>query len=154
MTQTPTSNERTLAGLAHASILLGMLTNGLGGAVAATLIWATQKDRSDYVAFQALQAAVYMLVSIAVFSLIWCCWILFYFATWIPMFSALNQDPDTLPLSFWVGILSMALPFLVMGLWTLYGLWGALRCFQGRDFRYLVIGDWVQRYLSHEEQAV
>ena len=28
---------------------------------------------------------------------------------------------------------------------TLYGLWGAVQSFGGHDFRYLIIGDWLER---------
>jgi len=52
----PTPDERVTAALAHAATLLPMM-----GALASIVIWATQKDRSRYVAFQALQAAVYQI---------------------------------------------------------------------------------------------
>jgi hypothetical protein len=148
-----TSNERTLAGLAHLSVLLGIMTGGIGGAIAAMLIWITQKDKSDYVAFQALQAAVYQIAGTLVMTLAWCCWLMFYFATFIPMMAQLDQNPDVLPPSFWIGLLSMVVPLAVMGLWLLYGLWGSLRCFQGLDFQYVFVGRWVKRYLMNEAAA-
>lgn len=153
MKQATTSNERTLAGLAHASIILGFLTNGLGGAIAAVLIWATQKDKSAYVAFQALQAAVYQLIGMVGMTIAWCCWLAFYFATWIPMIPQMEQNPETVPPLFWIGLASMIVPFAVMGLWTLYGLWGAIRVFSGVDFRYIGVGNWVARYLDREQSA-
>lgn len=147
------SNERTLAGLAHASVLLGAFTNGVGGTIAALLIWATQREKSAYAAWQALQAAVYQLLGIAVFSITWCCWLVFYFATWIPLFASIEQDPDVLPPIFWVGLGSMIIPLAIMGLWTLYGLWGAVQAFQGKPFRYAFVGSWVERYLNTESKA-
>jgi uncharacterized Tic20 family protein len=50
----PTQDEKTLAGLAHGSILLGIFTSGAGGIIAALVIWATQKDKAPYAAAQAL----------------------------------------------------------------------------------------------------
>ena len=41
-----TQNERGLSGLAHGSILLGMFTGGVGGIVAAVIIWLTQKEKN------------------------------------------------------------------------------------------------------------
>jgi hypothetical protein len=34
----------------------------------------------------------------------------------------------------------MICPFLVMALWGLYGLYGAVRAWSGADFRYALIG--------------
>lgn len=151
---TLTSHERTLASLAHLSVLLGLLSNGVGGALAAVLIWLTQKERSSYVAFQALQAAAYQIVGMGVMTLAWCCWLGFYFATWIPLIPQLEQNPDTLPPLFWIGLASMVVPFAIMGLWVLYGLWAAARVFQGADFRYLLVGRWVEHYLMQRSTIV
>jgi hypothetical protein len=35
----------------------------------------------------------------------------------------------------------------------LYGLWAAISVFQGKDFRYIVIGRWLERYLSQDAGA-
>jgi len=47
-------DERVLAAGAQGSILVTLLTSGLGGVLAATLIWLTQREKSGYAAFQAL----------------------------------------------------------------------------------------------------
>jgi len=44
----------------------------------------------------------------------------------------------------------MIVPLGLMGLWMLYGLWGAWRAFQGRDFRYIVVGRMLERYMAEE----
>jgi uncharacterized Tic20 family protein len=150
---TTTHNERTLAALAHASVLLNLFS-GFGGAIAAAVIWATQKDKSPYVAFQALQAVAYQLVGLLVFGLAWCCWLLFYFATWIPMIAQIEQNPEAAPPPlFWIGLFSMVCPMLVMGAWALFGLWGALQAYRGRDFEYPLLGGWLRRSMLAEEQA-
>ena len=150
---TPDDSERTLAALANASVLISLFT-GFGGAIAAAVIWAVEKDKSPYVAFQALQATAYQILGALVFGLAWCCWLGFYFATWIPMIPQLEQNPDTLPPLFWIGMLSMVCPMLVMGAWVLYGLWGALETYRGKDFRYAVIGNWIERSLTSSQEAV
>jgi uncharacterized Tic20 family protein len=48
-------NERTWSILAYLSILLDLIT-GIGGPVAALIIWLVYKDRSQKVAFHALQS--------------------------------------------------------------------------------------------------
>ena len=59
-------DERMMAGLAHGSILLGLFTNGIGGIAAALVIWITQKEKSDYVAGQALQAMIYQTLAFSI----------------------------------------------------------------------------------------
>jgi len=54
------------------------------------------------------------------------------------------------PPVFFISLGLMVVPLGLMGLWMLYGLWGALRAFQGRDFRYIVLGRMLERYLGQE----
>ena len=61
-----TQDELTLAALAHAGILLGLLTEGLGGIVVALVIWLYEKERSAWVSFQALQALAFQIALLAV----------------------------------------------------------------------------------------
>jgi uncharacterized Tic20 family protein len=145
--ESPTSQEeRTLASLAHGSIILGMFTNGIGGILAALVIWLTQKEKSAYVAAQALQALVYQVVTFLLIMLAWCCW----GAVWMIMiFVPLIADPVAFeaapPAGLWAGLILMVFPIGVWGLTILYGLWGAARCLGGHDFGYAVIGPWVER---------
>ena len=55
----PTQNDRIMAALAHTAAILPMW-----GIVAAIVIWVTQKDKSEYVGFQALQAIAYQLIMV------------------------------------------------------------------------------------------
>ncbi len=131
-------DDQIMAALAHAcALLLGM------GVVGAIVIWATQKDKSRYVAFQALQAVVYQIAGIALTMLAWCCWMALYFASFIPLMSAADQGGEP-PVLFWFSLLLMFAPMAFMGLWVLGGLWGAVRCLGGHDFKYLIIGDWLE----------
>jgi hypothetical protein len=43
-----------------------------------------------------------------------------------------------------VGLLLMVVPFGIWGLTILYGLYGAVRCYGGHDFKYAIIGDWLE----------
>lgn len=58
-------------------------------------------------------------------------------------------------IAFLISFLPMGLPFCLIGLMMLvwlaylgYALHGAFRVFQGYDFRYVVIGRWVERSLG------
>lgn len=139
----PNQDERVMAALAHGSaILFGM------GVIAAVVIWATQKEKSRYVAFQALQASVYQFVGIVVAMLGWCCWMVLYFLSMIPLIAAAEQGASDPPMLFILSTLLMFVPMAIMGLWTLGGLWGAVRTLQGQNFKYLAIGQQLERWLA------
>ena len=138
-------DEKVLAGLAHGSILLGIFTNGIGGVVAALVIWLLQKEKSAYAASQALQALVYQVVTFLVTMLAWCCW----GALWMimllpPLFANPEAYQYTPPAGLWIGLFLMVVPLGLWGLSILYGLWGAARCLGGHDFKYVIIGKWLE----------
>jgi uncharacterized Tic20 family protein len=138
-------DERVLAGLAHGSIFLGALTNGVGGIGVALVIWLSQKEKSAYVAAQALQALVYQAVTFVIAMLVWCFWGMLWMAMLLPPLisnpEAYETDP---PATLWIGLILMIVPLAIMGLTVLYGLWGAVRCFNGHDFKYVIIGNWLE----------
>lgn len=143
-----TDDERVLAGLAHASIVLGWLTSGLGGPIAALVIWLTQRDDSPWVAFQALQALAYQLIGIAIAFLSMMCWLVVWFGSMIPLMANPNQYSEAPPAGFFASFALLCIPFAIGILWTLYGLWGALRAWQGEDFRYVGLGDALARRMG------
>jgi uncharacterized Tic20 family protein len=65
-----TSYERTWSILAHLSILLNLIT-GIGGPVAALIIWLLYKDRSQKLAFRALQSLWYQVEWLVILSVGW-----------------------------------------------------------------------------------
>lgn len=134
---------RLLATLAHAAIITGMIAP-----IAGLLIYITQKEKSAYAARQGLQAAIYQLVGLLVMILAWSCWGVFYMLSLVPIIVNADQYADAPPPIFWVGLVSMICPFIIMALWGMYGLWGAVRTWTGADFRYLVIGQMVENRLA------
>ena len=143
--ETEDRNERLLAALAH-----GLILTNFVGAVGAAVLYAIYRDKSRYVAFQAAQAAVYQLVAFLLTIGCWLCWAAAYMLSLAPIMANPNayQEP---PWFFWAGMASMALPFAFMGVIWLYGLWGAVRSLQGKPFRYLLVGPWVQHFLRDKE---
>ncbi len=63
-------DEQTWSMLAHLSILLSLIT-GIGGFVAALIIWLVYKDRSDRVAFHALQSFWYQVAWAVILTIGW-----------------------------------------------------------------------------------
>jgi uncharacterized Tic20 family protein len=129
------SEERLMAAMAHASVALSG-----PGILVGVLIWLTQKEKSAYASRQGLQAAVYQLLGMVVFIGIWVIWGIFYAISMIPMIRNAEQYEDAPPALFWVAMGTMAVPLVLMVIWGLYGLWGALRCWRGDEFRYAVLG--------------
>ena len=139
-------NERVLAALAHASILLGAFTNGIGGIGTALVIWLTQRDKSAYAAAQALQALVYQVVAFIVVFLAWAFWgVLWTLLLLVPIFANPGAYDNAPPAGLWVGLILMLVPIAISGLTILYGLWGAARCLGGHGFRYAIIGRWLEK---------
>jgi len=138
-------DERVLAGLAHGSVVLGPLTNGVGGIVSALVIWLIQRDKSAYVAFQALQALVYQVAAFVLTVLVLCCWIAVWMVMWVPAMAASPEVyKDVPPAGMWIGLALMIVPIGVWVVTMVYGLIGAVRTLGGHDFQYVVIGKWLK----------
>jgi uncharacterized Tic20 family protein len=133
--------NRLLGALAHGSIV----AQGVGILVG-VLVYITQRDKSPYAAFQALQAAVYQVVNFIIIMGMWLVWGVFYGLSMIPLIKMAEANPNAAPPAiFWLSLISMVIPLVYMVLVGLYGLWGAVRTWQGEDFRYLLIGGWLEK---------
>ena len=119
-----TSDEKTWAILAHVSILLGAITAGLLGPVAAFVIWLVKKDESDYVAKQALQSLIYQIV-VAVLS--WIMWIA------IIVLSIAVIGICLIPLGLLLDLAAIG-----------YGCYAAYVCSLGQEFKYPLIWDMIK----------
>lgn len=128
------SEEQNWAMVAHLSILINLFTGFLGPAVA-FIIYLFYKDRSRYIAYQSLQSTIFQLI-------VWVGIGLVIGAIWLI---------NAVLAAFLVGLLCV--PFtllttiflLVVPLGSLvYGVYAAIQCSSGEDFRYWLIGDWVR----------
>lgn len=133
------TENRLLAALAHGSVV----AQGIGILVG-VLVYITQRDKSRYAAFQALQAAVFQLINLIITIGLWLFWGACYGISMIPLIAQMDANPDAAPPAiFWISLLGMIIPLFYMMLVGFYGLWGALRTWQGKDFRYFLIGSWL-----------
>jgi uncharacterized Tic20 family protein len=138
----PTQDERIMGALPHISVLIPYI-----GVIVPIMIWVTQKDKSRFVYFQALQAAAYQLVLFVATLLGWGCYIL-SFILLIPTMTFIQSSSE------WPALAATFFPFCVLGLiglgwlfFLIYGIVAAIQVFQGKDFRYIVIGDQVERFM-------
>ena len=135
------AENRLLAALAHGSVV----AQGVGILVG-ILVYINQREQSPYSAFHALQATLYQLISFIITIILWVIWGIFYGLSMVPLIIQADSNPNAAPpLVFWLGMLSMVIPFIYMILVGLYGLWGGIRTWQGKDFRYAIIGSMLEK---------
>jgi len=154
-----TQDERIMAALAHASVILSFW-----GLIGAIVIWATQREKSRFVGFQALQVIVYQLVLIVFGFLGFGCYMCSFFGMFALIPSGIVVARDVPEAEDIIGMLMATLttffPFCIMGILSLvwvafvaYSLYGAARVLQGYDFRYALIGRRLEQYLNREGPA-
>jgi uncharacterized protein len=124
LTQVPVGmsaqDERTWAMLAHLSILLDLIT-AIGGPIAALVIWLVYKDKSQRVAFHALQSLWYQVAWIVILAVGW-------FITVILMVVL-------------IGFLLAPIMAIVSLVPFVHQCYAAYKVSQGVDYRYPIIAD-------------
>ncbi len=132
------ADEHTWAMLAHLSVLANLFT-GFLGPVAALVIYLAYRDRSRYVAYQALQSLIFQLIawvaSGAIIGVIWAI---------TGLLSAVFIGLLCFPFSI---LITLVLAILPLGA-LIYGTIAAIECNKGSDFRYWLVGDWVRGTLT------
>ncbi len=132
-----TEEERTWAMLAHLTVLINLFT-GLLGPVAALIIYLVYRDRSRYVAYQSLQSVLMQVIA-------WLGGGLLAAILWVV--AALLTIVCIGVLLYPVAMLVSLLPIAAV----VYGIYAAIQCNEGRDFKYWQIGDWLRSTYTGEE---
>lgn len=140
-------DERVMAAIAHATVIFSAL-----GLIGPLVIWGTQKEKSPFVAFQALQAAAYqflLLLGALLAGALYMC----SFLSW--PFTVLLSEPfderGALCFPFLGFSCTFCVLFLLMLAWLAYvgyGLYAAVSVLQGNDFRYVFLGRRLEWYLE------
>jgi uncharacterized Tic20 family protein len=133
-------DDRLLAAFSHASILLFGF-----GLILPLVIYFTQKKKSAFLAFHALQAFIFQLIGNIV-SFVFPLGLLGLIC--IPIFGAafLGRQDIFEPLVWAMVILMVGiggLLSLVSMAYMIYGIIGAILTYQGKDFQYVLIGKWI-----------
>ncbi len=151
-------DERLWSSIANASVWITVLGGMFTGGVVVPFsifiplaIFLYWRNRSDYVAFQALQAfAVQVLVTVGVAlvafvgGIVWVVGLLIALLLMIVLVGFILV-PVWAIVGIAVAILLAVAPFVAVALGTV----GAVRTYSGRDFQYPVIGRWLDRRLAH-----
>jgi len=122
MGQMSTQDERTWSMIAHLTVLLDIIT-GIGGPIAALVIWLVYKDKSQRVAFHALQSLWYQVAWIVILSVGWIITVI-------------------LSLIF-IGLLLIPVMLILTLVPIIHQCYAAYKVNQGVDYRYPVIADMV-----------
>jgi len=143
-----------MAGLSHVSAILPFM-----GVIAPIVIWVTQKEKSKYVYSQALQALAFQLSMILAWFIGMGCYFVSIFSTFITAIlttssSATQSDQPLFILTFLIPMLVFVLISVGGFAFIVYGMVGAVMAFQGKPFRYILIGKWVERFLQAKPTTV
>jgi len=134
-----TQDERVMSAVAHATVVWPAF-----GLIAPLVIWGTQREKSPFLSFQALQAAAYqflVLIGALVAGALNVCSFLSMPLT--ALVSAPFGEGATICLPFLGFSCTFGILFLLMLSWLVYvgyGLFAALSVLQGDDFRYAFLG--------------
>jgi uncharacterized Tic20 family protein len=134
--------NRLLAALSHASVLFSS-----PGVIVPIVIYATQRKKSSFVGFQALQALIWQIVAFVFTLLASSCMV---GAILIPvLFATSSQNTRGLELSsggiFVMMMVSVFLMIFGNMAFIIYGIVGAIMAYRGKDFRYIFIGNRVDK---------
>ncbi|MBI5877532.1 MAG: DUF4870 domain-containing protein [Chloroflexi bacterium] len=148
----PSQDDRIMAALAHATALVPMM-----GLIVPIVIWATQKDRSPYLRFQAIQATAYQIAIVVLsFAGMFCYFCSFFgtFALTMGGVALFGDKGGELPPVVGFGMLA---PFIVLLIYigsqvamVAYGILGGVLTLTGHDFRYVWLGRRVEAYLARQ----
>lgn len=142
------SDERALAAVAH-----------FFGALVALIVWATQKDKSPFIRFQAIQALAFdvtiVLFTMLLFGCIFAasmCAMLASMAVTIALAASESQAsnlfgilfflPTMIPLALWLPMMFYGTSLFIVRIVA------AASVLQGRDFRYPWLGQQVEKFLA------
>ncbi len=143
-----TSDERVMAGISH-----------FFGLIAALIVWATQKDKSRFVRFQALQALAFDMVFMLVYMLFMMGFvgIMFVAILAIAVSTARSASGDPLFPGMLIGMLmpfgmlACVMPPAVLAM--LIRIVAALSVATGHNFRYPLIASRVDAFLKEPASA-
>ncbi|MBN1979803.1 MAG: DUF4870 domain-containing protein [Anaerolineae bacterium] len=144
MVEVPTA-EWTTASLAHASILLTVLfglAGGIGlpfGLAVPLVMYLGYRKQSRYVAFHAMQAFVYQLAGALTLALL---------GALVTMAWSVSGSLAAVLVGLALMPFALSLTLLLASAaiaWVVYGLYAAYHVYQGRNLRYWLIGERLER---------
>lgn len=137
-----TQDNRIIASIAHASILIPNIS-----VIFPLIIWLSQKEKSRFVAFQALQSLVYQFILLIGWYATIACSILLIFIMGFTNTGFDTSSPGS-ELAILLPFLGISFILLISLGFVIYGVIAAVLTLQGQNFRYFLIGDWLLRTMN------
>lgn len=139
--------ERFAAAMGHFAIILPFW-----GLLAPAWLWISHKSHSSWLKFQSAQTTLYQIfVNLLYFGLTFAS--IFIGLGTVALFALM---PDLQPLAPGMGILAasclLGCSGLIMPLLHILGQWAGLQTLRGRDFKYPVLGRWIENAESRNPQ--
>lgn len=143
--QTPSQDDKIVSALAHAAALLPFW-----GVVVPVLIWVTQREKSDYIRQQSLQAMAWQLLQICLFFVGMIAYVGSFFLVFGGVFLMETQTlpSDAPPPGFFFPFCIFGFIFLGFFITIIIALYAAVRNLQGQRYFYPLVGRRVEAYLS------
>jgi uncharacterized Tic20 family protein len=150
------TDEWTAGALAHASVLLTFILGTAGGVGALVglavplVMYFGYKGKSRFVAFHALQSFVYQIAGVLAYAVVAAALVTGVSAAWaiskllMPVLVGFLLMPLALMLTLLMVVVLVGAPFALLG----YGLYAAYQVYQGRDFRYWLVGERLERQVK------
>ena len=150
--QVPT-DEWTAAALAHASVLITLIlgmAGGIGilvGPVIPLVMYLGYRGKSRFVAFHALQSLAYHVTGVLSYVILVAVMAVWVAIAWIVsgLLSAVLVGLLLMPFALLLTLLTTLLLVCIPFAWLGYGLYAAYQVYQGRNFQYWLIGEWLER---------
>jgi uncharacterized Tic20 family protein len=147
------SDEWTVAALAHATVLLTLVlgvAGGIGaliGPAVALAMYFGYRERSRFAAFHALQSCAYQVAGVLLYLVFTAVMVVWLVIAWTisGVLSAVLVGFLMMPFALLMTLLVVLLLICIPFAWLGYGLYASYQVYQGRDFHYRWIGEWVKR---------
>jgi uncharacterized Tic20 family protein len=147
------TDDWTAAMLAHASALLTLVlavAGGVGAPVGLAIplvMYFGYRRKSRFVAFHALQSFVYQAIGVLLYGILAAALVACVTLAWTVsgLLSAVLIGVFLIPLAL---LLTLLMVLVLVGTpfaWLGYGLYAAYQVYQGRNFHYWTIGEWLER---------
>ena len=131
------SDDKLMSILSHLAILIPNI-----GILAPIVIWLTQKEKSKFVRYNAIQAIFFQLLFFILLMLsIFIGIILMAISIMLANVNS-GGEPGTF---FWVSMGIMNLYFPLWFFFSIYAIVAAVKSYRGKIFRYLIIGKIVEK---------
>lgn len=138
------AEEQVVCAILHASSLYGLFA-----LAASSIVWATQRTRSRFMAFQSLQALIFQLfIFLALLVLFALLMAGFFFAASSGLIARTGvTEPELTAFLIDAAILGFGCIHFFQWIFPLWGIWAAVKTLRGRNFRYPILGSLAAHWL-------